>query len=300
MGYGKRCKMKIKRSWQSKIFDGFNIVFLGLFALLTVLPFLYVLACSFAPEKEILSRPFFILPSQFQTETYKYIFSSPTLPRAFLISIFITTAGSLSAMFFTLTMAYPLSKKNLVGRNFLLGMVTFTLVFGGGMIPGFLVIKSLGFINTYWALILPGALSTWNLLVVKNFFQELPQEMEDSARVDGCSSLGIFIKIVLPLSMPVIATFTLFYAVGYWNDYRSALLYTTNNKMWPLQLVLRQIILMAAGNIEGASFDEAYTQPPLEGVKNSVIIFGTMPILAVYPFLQKHFVKGIMIGAIKG
>ncbi len=292
--------MKIKKSWQSILFDSFNTVFLGCFAMATVLPFLYVIACSIAPEKEILNRPFFIIPSKFQIDTYEYIFSSPTLPRAFLISLFVTVSGSLTAMFFTLTMAYPLSKKNLIGRNFLLGMVTFTLVFGGGMIPGFLVIKSLGFINKFWALILPGALNTWNLLVVKNFFQELPQELEDSARVDGCTSLGTFIRIVLPLSMPVIATFTLFYAVGYWNDYRSALLYTTNNKMWPLQLVLRQIILMAAGNIDGATFDQAYTQPPLEGVKNAVIVFGTVPILAVYPFLQKHFVKGIMIGAIKG
>ncbi|HEY8499866.1 MAG TPA: carbohydrate ABC transporter permease [Clostridia bacterium] len=292
--------MHTKRSWGSIVFDGFNTFILGVFACLTILPFLYVIACSFAPEKEILSKPFFLIPSQFQLKAYKYIFSSVTLPKAFLVSLFITAAGSITAMFFTLTMAYPLSKKNLVGRSFLLGMVTFTLVFGGGMIPGFLVIKSLGFINKYWALILPGALSTWNLLVVKNFFQELPQELEDSARVDGCSALGTFLLIVLPLSMPVIATFTLFYAVGYWNDYRSSLLYITNNKMWPLQLVLRQIILMAAGNIDGATFDEAYVQPPLEGVKNAVIVFGTVPILLVYPFLQKHFVKGIMIGAIKG
>lgn len=289
-----------RRSLASTLFDIFNVVLLGVFASTAVLPFLYVLACSFAPEKEILNRPFFIIPSEFQLRSYKYIFSSPTLPRAFLVSLFVTVAGALTAMFFTLTMAYPLSKKYFIGRKFILGLVTFTLVFAGGMIPGFLVIKTLGFIDKYWALILPGAINAWNLLVVKNFFQDIPQEMEDSARVDGCSALGTFVRIVLPLSMPVIATFTLFYAVGYWNDYRSALLYTTDNKKWPLQLVLRQIILMAAGNIEGASFDEAYTQPPLEGVKNAVIVFGTVPILVVYPFLQKHFVKGIMIGAIKG
>ncbi|NLM10558.1 MAG: carbohydrate ABC transporter permease [Clostridiaceae bacterium] len=292
--------MRYKRSWLSVIFDTFNYLFLGLFACSTILPFLYVLACSFSSEKEILERPFYIIPRKIQLTAYEYIFSSPTLPRAFLISIFVTVAGAATAMFFTLTLAYPLSKKNLVGRNFLLALISFTLVFGGGMIPTFLVIKNLGFINKFWALILPGAISTWNLLVVKNFFQEIPQEMEDSARVDGCSALGTFLKIVLPLSMPVIATFTLFYAVGYWNDYRSSLLYMTDNKKWPLQLVLRQIVLMAAGNIDGATFDEAYTQPPLEGSKNAVIIFGTVPILLVYPFLQKHFVKGIMIGAIKG
>lgn len=292
--------MKIKRSFASIVFDTFNYVFLGAFACATVLPFLYVLACSFSSEKEILQRPFYIIPRHISLSAYEYIFSSITLPRAFLISIFVTFTGSAIAMFFTLTMAYPLSKKNLLGRNVLLGMVSFTLVFGGGMIPSFLVIKSLGFIDTFWALLLPGAISTWNLLVIKNFFQEIPQEMEDSARVDGCNALATFVRIVLPLSMPVIATFTLFYAVGYWNDYRSSLLYTTDNKKWPLQLVLRQIVLMAAGNIDGATFDAAYTQPPLEASKNAVIIFGTVPILLVYPFLQKHFVKGIMIGAIKG
>jgi len=292
--------MKYKRSFLSRLFDAFNYTFLGAFACTAILPFLYVLACSFSSEKEILERPFYIIPRNIQLTAYKYIFSSPTLPRAFMISVFVTIAGSATAMFFTLTLAYPLSKKYLLGRNILLALISFTLVFGGGMIPTFLVIKSLGFINKFWALILPGAISTWNLLVVKNFFQELPQELEDSARVDGCNALGTFLRIVLPLSMPVIATFTLFYAVGYWNDYRSSLLYMTDNKKWPLQLVLRQIVLMAAGNIDGATFDEAYTQPPLEGSKNAVIVFGTAPILLVYPFLQKHFVKGIMIGAIKG
>ena len=292
--------MKYKRSLLSVLFDVFNYTFLGLFASTAILPFLYVLACSFSTEKEIVERPFYIIPRKISLSAYEYIFSSPTLPRAFLISIFVTLAGASIAMFFTLTLAYPLSKKYLVGRNVLLALISFTLVFGGGMIPTFLVIKSLGFLNKFWALLLPGAISTWNLLVIKNFFQEIPQEMEDSARVDGCSAIGTFLKIVLPLSMPVIATFTLFYAVGYWNDYWSSLLYMTDNKKWPLQLVLRQIVRMAAGNVDGATFDEAYTQPPLEGSKNAVIIFGTVPILLVYPFLQKHFVKGIMIGAIKG
>ncbi len=290
----------MKRSWLSRIFDAGNAIFMIFSSIITILPFLYVLGCSFASEKEILSRPFFIIPSEFQLEAYKYIFSSNTLPKAFLISVFVTVAGATTAMFFTLTMAYPLSKKGLAGRKVILSLVTFTLVFGGGMIPGFLVIKSIGMLNTYWSLILPGALSTWNLIVVKSFFEALPQELEDSARVDGCSSLGTFVKIVLPLSMPVIATFTLFYAVGYWNDYRSSLLYMTDYKNWPLQLVLRQIVLMANGNIDGASFDADYTLPPMEAIRNAVIVFGTLPILLIYPFLQKHFVKGIMIGAIKG
>lgn len=284
----------------SKAFDVFNYIFLGVFAIITVLPFLYVLGASFATEAEIIENPFFIIPSKFQLEGYKYIFSSPALPRAFGISVFITIVGTLTAMFFTLTMAYPLSKEKLLGRNVLLALISFTLVFGGGMIPGFLVIKGLNLLDKHWALILPGALSTWNLIIIKNFFQELPQELEDSAEIDGCSSIGIFIRIVLPLSMPVIATFSLFYAVGYWNDYRSSLLYISNNKKWPLQIMLRQIVMLASGNIDGAIYDEEYVRPPSESVQNAVIIFGTVPILLVYPFLQKHFTKGVMIGAIKG
>lgn len=284
----------------SKTFDVLNIIFLSFFAIITVLPFLYVIGASFATEAEIVEKPFFIIPSEFQIESYKYIFSSPALPRAFMVSVFVTVTGTITAMFFTLTMAYPLSKKDLVGRKVIMSLVTFTLVFGGGMIPGFLVVKGLGLLDTLWALILPGALSTWNLIIVKNFFQELPKELEDSAKIDGCSSIGIFLKIVLPLSMPVIATFSLFYAVGYWNDYRSSLLYMSDNKKWPLQIMLRQIVMLASGNIDGATYDEEYVKPPSESIQNAVIVFATVPILLVYPFLQKHFTKGVMVGAIKG
>ncbi|NMA82380.1 MAG: carbohydrate ABC transporter permease [Epulopiscium sp.] len=292
--------MKRNDTWLSRIFDVFNIAFLAAFAITTILPFLYVIGCSFATEAEIVEKPFFIIPSTFQFEAYKYIFSSQALPRAFLISLFVTLVGTATAMFFTLTMAYPLSKKNLAGRKVLLSLITFTLVFGGGMIPSFLVIKSLNLLDSYLALILPGALSTWNLIIVKNFFQEIPQELEDSARVDGCSTIGTFLRIVLPLSMPVVATFSLFYAVGYWNDYRASLLYISTNKKWPLQIMLRQIVLLASGNIDGASFDQEYVRPPAESVRNAVIVFGTVPILLVYPFVQKHFTKGVMVGAIKG
>lgn len=292
--------MKRNDTILSRIFDVFNVIFLAVFSISTVLPFLFVIGRSFATETEIVDKVFFILPSEFQFEAYKYIISSPTLPRAFMVSVFITLVGTVTAMFFTLTMAYPLSKKNLAGRKVLLSLITFTLVFGGGMIPGFLIIKGLGLLDTYWSLFLPGALSTWNLIIVKNFFQELPHELEDAARVDGCSAIGTFLRIVLPLSMPVIATFSLFYAVGYWNDYRSALLFVSDNKKWPLQIMLRQIVLLASGNIDGAAFDEQYVRPPAASVQNAVIVFGTLPILCVYPFLQKHFTKGIMIGAIKG
>lgn len=284
----------------SRIFDGLNMIFLTLFAFITLAPFLYVLACSFATENEILTRPFFLIPRTFQFESYKYIFSSNTLPRAFLNTVFVTTAGTVMAMFLTVTLAYPLSKKRLPGRAVILTLISFTLVFGGGMIPTFLVVKALGLLDTYGALIIPGALSTWNLIVIKNFFESLPMELEESAKIDGANDGFILWKIALPLSKPVLATFSLFYAVGYWNNYTSALLYTNDIKKWTLQIMLRQIIMLANGAIDGSEFDELAARPPAESIQMAVIVFGTLPILLVYPFLQKHFTKGVIVGAIKG
>lgn len=284
----------------SRIFDGFNFIFLGLAAFITVAPFLYVFACSFATEDEILTRPFFLIPRTVQFESYKYIFSSNTLPRAFLNTVFITITGTALAMFLTVTLAYSLSKKRLRGRSPILALISFTLVFGGGMIPTFLVIKGLHLIDTFGALIIPGALSTWNLIVVKNFFEGLPMELEEAAKIDGANDMTILWKIALPLSKPVLATFSLFYAVGYWNSYTSALLYINDIKKWTLQIMLRQIIMLANGVIDGSEFDELAAQPPAESIQMAVIVFGTLPILLVYPFLQKHFTKGVIVGAVKG
>ena len=155
-------------------------------------------------------------------------------------------------------------------------------------------------IDSFSALIIPGALSTWNMIVIKNFFQDMPAELEDAAKIDGASDLTILAKIALPLSKPMLATFSLFYAVGYWNSYTNALLYINDNKKWTLQIMLRQIIMLANGAIDGSEYDELVTLPPAESVKMAVIVFGTLPILLVYPFLQKHFAKGVLVGAVKG
>ena len=285
----------------SRIFDVFNVLFLVTFASLTVIPFIYVIGTSFATQAEIAARPFFLIPRTFQIESYKYILMSKSLPRAMWVSIWTTVVGTAISMVLTLSFAYPLSKKHLIGRNPMLMAITFTMVFSGGMIPGYLNIRNLGLLNTYWSLIIPGAIGTWNLIVVKNFFQGIPLELEESARIDGASDLTIFIRIVLPLSAAVVATFSLFYAVGYWSAFRPALLYIPSRPdRWPIQLILRNIVMLAAGRIEDSSFDPAMVQPPTESVKNAVIVFATFPILVFYPFLQKHFTKGVMIGAIKG
>ncbi|WP_454193864.1 carbohydrate ABC transporter permease [Paenibacillus sp. Marseille-Q7038] len=284
-----------------RVFDAFNYVFLGLFGLVTVLPFLYIIGNSFATEAEITARSFFLIPKEFSISAYQYIFSSSTIFRSIGNSIFITVAGTIVNLFFTLTMAYPLSRKNFWGRNVVMNLVIFSMLFSGGMIPTYLVIRGLGLLDSYWALILPGAIGAFNLIVVKNFFQELPAGLEEAASIDGCTDLGVLWRIVLPLSKPVIATFALFYAVGHWNNFFSALLYLTDSAKWPLQIMLRQIVLLSQGTVgDMANLDQNFVQPPEQSIKMAVIVVGTIPILLVYPFLQKHFAKGVLLGSIKG
>lgn len=292
---------RLYNSPAGKVFDIFNYVMLGILGILTVLPFLYIIGNSFATEAEITERSFFLIPKVFSFSAYEYIFSSSTIFRSIGVSIFITVAGTLVNLFFTLTMAYPLSRSDFWGRNVMMNLVIFSMLFGGGMIPTYLVIRGLGLLDSYWALMLPGAISAFNLIVVKNFFQQMPPGLEEAARIDGCSDLGVLWRIVLPLSKPVIATFALFYAVGHWNNFFSALLYISDSDKWPLQVMLRQIVLLSQASVgDMANMDPNFVQPPEQSIKMAVIVVGTIPILLVYPFLQKHFAKGVMLGSIKG
>ncbi|MEK3882311.1 carbohydrate ABC transporter permease [Paenibacillus sp. PL2-23] len=284
-----------------KIFDGFNYFFLGLLALVTVLPFIYIIAGSFATEVELMEREFFIFPRDPSLSAYHYIFSTDTVSRSMINSVIITVVGTLANLAFTFTMAYSLSRKDLLGRNVIMNLVIFSMLFSGGMIPGYLVVKELGLLDTYAAVILPGAISAFNMIIIKNFFQELPPGLEESARIDGCTDLGVLWRIVLPLSKPIIATFGLFYAVGHWNNFFSALLFLNDHEKWPLQVILREIVMlsqMAAGDM--SAMDPNFVEPPDQSVKMAVIVVGTLPILMVYPFLQKHFAKGVLLGSIKG
>lgn len=274
-------------------------ILLTLIAVTMVIPFIYVIAASFATEAEIQTRPIFFIPDSPTLDAYARIFDMNDMgTRVFhslLISVCVTAIGTFINLFFTTTMAYGLSRSNLIGKKPLLNMVLFTMVFGGGMIPLFLVVKGLGMYDTYAALILPGAISAYNMIIVRNFFMELPRELEEAASIDGCSDIGIFIKIALPLSLPCLATFGLFYAVGHWNNYFGALLYLEDSTKFPFQLVLRNIVMQTA---------ETQTDPnaliPEDTLKMAVIVIGTVPILIVYPFLQKHFAAGVMVGAVKG
>lgn len=288
-------------NWHERLFDLLNYLFLILFASVTVLPFVYIIAGSFATEAELSERTFFLFPRDPSLSAYEYIFSSSTLFRSMGISVYITIIGTITNLFFTLTMAYALSRKSLMGRSLVMNLVIFSMLFSGGMIPGYLVVKGLGLVNTYAAVILPGAISAFNLIVIRNFFQNLPAGLEESARIDGCNDIGVLWRIVIPLSMPIIATFGLFYAVGHWNNFFSALLYLNDHNKWPLQVMLREIVMLsqlAIGDLNNV--DPEFVNPPDQSVKMAVIIVGTLPILLVYPFLQKHFAKGALLGSIKG
>ncbi|HIY58742.1 MAG TPA: carbohydrate ABC transporter permease [Candidatus Tetragenococcus pullicola] len=283
-----------------RVFDVVNLIILGAMALVMIVPFIYVIAGSFASEYELSTRPFFLWPKEISFEAYKTIFATPAFLRSLLVTIGITIASTIVQLFFTFTFAYPLSRRHLKGRNLFLNMVIFCMLFSGGMIPTFLVIKGLGLIDSYWAMILPGAISPFNFMIIKNSFQDMPVELEESAKMDGCTEIGILWKIFLPLSKPIIATFTLFYAVGTWNDFMTPLLYINDSSKWPIQLLLRQITMSSAGlNGLETTLDPNYV-PPEQGMKFAVIVVATLPILIFYPFLQKHFTKGMMVGSVKG
>ncbi|MBQ4619360.1 MAG: carbohydrate ABC transporter permease [Clostridia bacterium] len=286
-----------------RVFDVFNYVFLSLVALTTIAPFIYIIGASFATELELAQRPLLIIPHDISFNAYEYIFSTNKIVSGFKNSIFITVAGTLINLFFTVTMAYAISKPRLRGRNFVLNMVIFSMFFGGGMIPSYIVVANmLNMKNTYLSVLLPGAISAYNMMIVKNFFQGIPQELEESASMDGCTDIGVLWKIVLPLSLPVLATFGLFYAVGHWNAYFGAMIYMPGaREKWPLQVLLREIIILSNATVADSSvLDPEFVQPPEQSVKMAVIVVSTIPIMCVYPFLQKYFVKGVMVGALKG
>lgn len=291
-------KVRHNDSISGRVFDVLNVAVLLTLAAITVLPLLYVLAGSFASEAEIDSRPFFLWPREVVTDAYDYMFGTDVFIRALLTTIVVTAVGTFVQLGLTLTMAYPLSKRYLPGRTLALNVVIFTLVFSGGMIPTYLVVRDLGLLDSYWALILPLAINPFYLVIVKTFFQELPEALQEAARIDGCTELGVFWRIVLPLSKPIIATFSLFYATAIWNDYMSPLLFISDERKWTLQLLVRQLTAPSADaeNVLNVQPDVLF---PQQGLKFAVIVLATVPILLVYPFLQKHFAKGVLIGSVK-
>jgi putative aldouronate transport system permease protein len=285
----------------SRLFDISNYLLLLLVTVITALPLLHVLAGSFTTVEELARKPFVLFPTEFTLSAYRYILSTDAIFRALGVSIYVTLIGTLISMFLTCLMAYGLTRHDLDGRKFINFAVVFTLLFQGGLIPLFLVVKSMGLIDSYFALILPVAINAFNMIIMRSFFQNLPDGIEEAARIDGASDWGILFRIVIPLSMPAIATISLFYAVNYWNTYFSAVMFINDANKWPIQVLLRQIVILASGfSADTSDFGSDYIKPPEQTVKMAVIVVSTIPILIVYPFLQKYFAKGALVGSVKG
>lgn len=296
-------KRKNKKPIGTKIFNIFNYAFFTLLGITTLFPFVNLLAKSLSSEKALVSGKVKLLPVEFQTGTYKFVLGNSQFINAFKVSIFITVVGTLLGLIMTVLIAYPLSKKLLKGRSGLLLYFVFAMIFNGGLIPTYLVMQKLNLVNNIWVLILPTLVNVYNMLIMKNYFESLPDSIEESAKVDGASDFRILVQIILPLSKPVLATIALFFAVAHWNSYYNAMIYITRVDLKPLQLYLKELVASTKNTLEQAGYE-----PDIEGMYNSSpeavqaasIIAATVPILVVYPFLQKYFVKGVLVGSVKG
>ncbi|MEK3720220.1 carbohydrate ABC transporter permease [Paenibacillus sp. FSL H8-0034] len=290
----------LSRKQRTNLVDLCIILFLTGVAITCLVPFLYMIALSLSSNNAIISQKVALWPVEFTIETYKTILNDIEMIYTLGYTIVLTIIYTIICMFLTICAAYPLTKKRLKGRSFFLTFLVFTMYFSGGLIPSYILVKNLLMINTIWSLVLPGAMSVFNLIILKTFFSSLPESLEESASIDGCNEFGILVRIVLPLSLPAIATLSLFYAVDRWNGFQDALFYITDKNLYPMQLKLYQIITanqqLDAQQGEGSM--GAYIVP--ESLKAASVMFATVPILIVYPKLQKYFVDGVMTGAIKG
>lgn len=282
------------KSVGSRVFDVLNYILLGLIGFVMVFPILFVIVGSFSATGMIGGF------NSFSTDAYRYIFTTNVLARSTVNSVIITVVGTLINIAITSITAYALSKKYLPGRKFFMGCVIFFMLFNPGMIPNYLVVNNLGLLNSYWSLWLPIAISAYNMVIMKNFFQGLPDSIEESAQIDGCNDLQVFARIVVPISKASFATITLFYAVSHWNSYFNAMMYLDDINKWPIQVWLRQIIVLSVGGFAGSESLSEFAKVPSDAVKYAVICVSTLPIVVVYPFLQKYFAKGALLGSVKG
>jgi putative aldouronate transport system permease protein len=286
--------MKKQESFASKLFDVFNVLFMIVLIIVMAYPMVYVFSASISNNAMVASGAVLLWPKKITLIAYEQLIYNPDLWVSYWNTIRYTFLQTVLTLIATSAMAYPLAKRWLPGRRVILLMAAFTLLFSGGMIPTFLIVQKLGMLDTIWAIVLPSLISTWYLFIMRTFFEALPEELEDAAAIDGCGAMQILVRIVLPLSVPVMVTIGLFTAVNQWNSFFSALIYLNDREMYPLQIMMRNI-LIAGTNVQGEG-DLTH----LETLKYAMIMIGTLPILCVYPFIQKYFVQGTMIGGIKG
>ncbi|MBD0381891.1 carbohydrate ABC transporter permease [Paenibacillus sedimenti] len=284
-----------------KWFYRLNYIFLTIAGLSCLFPLVHLLSISLSDPHAILSGRVTLWPVGLTLTTYQSLFEGTRIVSAFMNSVIITVVGVMLSMSFTIMAAYPLSKKRFYAKRTFTLLIVFTMLFSGGTIPTFLLLKSLGVLNSYWALWLPGLISTYNMLIMRTFFENVPDELLESAKIDGCGEWGQLFRIILPLSLPVIATLTLFYGVGYWNSFSSVMIFIHDSTKYNLAVLVQQMVqsqsmLQEMNNIQA----EDIQQVTPESIKAAAVFVMLIPMLVVYPFLQKYFVKGVMIGAVKG
>jgi putative aldouronate transport system permease protein len=284
-----------------EIFDAINYTLLTLICVVMLYPFINVASVSLSSYSAYVNNPMMIWPHDFNLAAYKEIMSRALLWRSYMNTLIVTVCGVSIGIFLYIITAYPLSKSVLKGRKFFMVLIVFTMLFNGGLIPNYYLMRSLGLLDTLAALILPALFSGFSLILMKNFFESLPEELEEAARMDGASDPYILFRIIVPLSKPIIATLCLFAAVGYWNNFFNAIIYIRSVTNWPLMLYLREVIEAASMMAQQSNAAEMGSQQVTsETLKYATLMIVMIPILSVYPFLQKYFVKGIMLGSVKG
>ena len=290
----------IKRSGLDKTFNIANTILLLIISLLTILPLYYIVIISItSPTQYLLTKGKLLFPTQFSFDAYRLVLFSHAFKNSILVSSFLVVVGTALSLAVTTAFAYGISKRRLVGRKALIFITLFTFLFNPGIIPNYMIVRDFGLINSIWSLILPPLARCFYMLLMKCFFENIPAELEESAKIEGCSDVGVFFKIILPVSYAALATFGLFYAVNYWNNYFDAVLYINDPDKWPLPIFIRNLVILSS-TADITELSDSLKSIPAEGIKMATVVLGTVPILVVYPFIQKYFATGVMMGSVKG
>jgi len=293
----------IKRTRSDMIFDTCNMIFMILILAIIIYPLWFVVIASVSESAAVLNGEVILWPKGFHLDAYARVFQNSKIMRGYRNTLFYTFVGTVLNVIGTIMLAYPLSRKDFAGRNVIMMILTVTMFFSGGLIPTFLVYKQIHIVNTVWVMLIPGLVSVYNTILMRTFFQNLPYDLQEAAMIDGCSNMRILLQIIIPLSKPIIAVMVIYYGVAHWNEYFTALVYVSNKELQPLQLVLREILItMTDSGGDKAMSDSSHAEQVrmAESLKFAAIIVSTVPVLCLYPFAQKYFAKGVMIGAIKG
>lgn len=296
-------RRRIQESRVDRLFNLVNYTILTIFLLMVLYPLIYVVSASFSDGAAVIAGKVILWPVDFSVAAYTKIFAYERIWSGYANSLFYAVVGTLLNVGMTLIAAYPLARRDLYGRGLILGLFVFTMFFNGGLIPSYLLVKDLDMLNTRSALIIPQALSVWNLMIAIAYFRSsIPAELLEAAQLDGCNDFQYFVRILLPLSTPLIAVLSLFYAIGHWNQFFAALIYLSKEELYPLQIILRDILIQS--QVDMNMMDDMKTmaakQAMRELMKYALIVVASVPVLMIYPFVQKYFVRGIMLGAIKG